>query len=95
MPTSGTAGSEADVGIAGELADAFDLRIDRVDRAGEAVLLQVGHRPPGGLGRIGRGADDGDAARPDEAGDGVHGITPSRTVLARKAITDSRCSVLV
>ena len=74
----------------------LDLRVDRIDVAGEAVLLQVGHGAAGGLGGVGRGADDGDAARLQQAGDCVH-VTSflARADLARKAITDSRCSVLV
>jgi hypothetical protein len=83
-----------DVGVAGQFADAVDLRVHRIDVAGKAMLDQVGHRPAGRLRGIGRGADDGDAAGPEESGDRVH-VHSFAADLARKAMTDSRCSVLV
>ena len=78
-----------------QFADAIDLRIHRIDVAGKAMLDQVGHRPAGGLRGIGRGADDRHAAGFQESGDRVHGAHSLAADLARKAMTDSRCSVLV
>jgi hypothetical protein len=59
-------GKRADVGIARERANPAHLWADRIDGAGKAVLQELRDRTARGLGRIGGGSDDGDAARPQE-----------------------------
>ena len=81
-----------DVGVAGQPGDARRPRVHRPDGAGEAVLLQVADGAAGHLGRVGRGADDGDARRADQLADRAHAARPRSADLARKAATDSWCS---
>ena len=56
-------------GIAPQPLDLGAVRIDRIDRAPEAVALHVKDRASADLVRILRGADDGDRARRDRAGE--------------------------
>ena len=67
-----------DVWIATQIADLIHLRVDRIDSAGEAMLLQIRNRAPRCLRRISRCADDGNTAWTQELGDSIHLVTPSK-----------------
>ena len=64
-----------------------------LDLACEAVFLQEVQRPSADFRRIGRGADDSDAARPEQAVERGAGQVYFR--LSRKADTASRCESVV
>jgi hypothetical protein len=82
-----------DIGITAAPVDFFGPGIDRPDVAAEAVFLQEVQRPSADFRRIGRGADDSDAARPEQAVERGAGQVYFR--LSRKADTASRCESVV
>ena len=69
-------GTAAQVRIAGE---AFDLRVLRIDRVDLALVAELGEKPDrlaADARQVVRGADDGDAARIEEAGEVGHVLSP-------------------
>ena len=63
-----------EIGVGGLALHRFGARVDRVQRAGEAVAAEVALGAGGDARGVGGGADQGDAARGEESGgEGGHG----------------------
>ena len=76
MATSGVSGSVGDRGIGFQPLHLGAVRVDRIERALEALRLHVRDRPAADAGRIAGGAEDGDRARREQRGEaGKSGVS--------------------